>query len=110
MQSFPTPDGGMDRSRMVQKSFGVMSRVCVPPKACLGAEAAMGNMRVGLRCDYGRVPPGGQERLRGESGRDEIIEGDRGGEDGGRENGEEGEELHSRIWVVRELVDLLRVW
>jgi hypothetical protein len=48
-------------------------RGCVPPKACLGAEAAMGTMRVGLRCEYGRVPPGGQERPRGESGRDEII-------------------------------------
>lgn len=73
MQVFPTPDGGMDRSKIVQKSFGVMSGVFVPPKACLGAEAAMGTMRVGLRCEYGRVPPGGQERPRGGSGRDEII-------------------------------------
>jgi len=46
----------------------VMSGVCVPPKAYLGAEAAMGTMRVGLRCEYGRVPPGGQERPRGRAG------------------------------------------
>ena len=48
---FPHADGGMDRSKMVQKSFGVMNGVCVPPKARLGAEAAMGTMRVGLRCE-----------------------------------------------------------
>jgi len=73
VQFFPTPDGGMDRSKMVQKSFGVISGVFVQPKAWLGAEAETGTMRVGLRCEYGRVPPGGQERPRWESGREEII-------------------------------------
>ena len=62
MQFFPTPDGGMDGSKIVQKSFGVMSGVFVPPKAWLGAEAAMGTIRVGMRCEYSRVPLGGQER------------------------------------------------
>ena len=60
-------------SKIVQKSFGVISGVFVPPKAWLGAEAEMGTIKVGLRCEYGRVPPGGQERPRGESGREEII-------------------------------------
>lgn len=73
MQVLPTPEGGIDKSKIVQKSFGVMIGVWVPPKAWLGAEAAIGTIRVGLRCEDGRVPPGGQERPREESEREEMI-------------------------------------
>jgi len=90
---------------MVQKLFGVMSGVCVPLKAWLAAEAAMGTMGVGLRCEGGRVPPGGQERPQGESGREEIIS---------RGTGEEKAVVRrmgrrARGFIVG-YIDLLRVW
>jgi len=56
-----------------------------------------------------REPDGGMPEDVETGGRDNFEE-DRGGEGGGKEDGEEDEGLHSRIWMVRESVDLLRVW
>lgn len=47
MQVLPTPEGGISRLKIVQKSLGVMRGVRVEPKGMEGSLALTGTMRVG---------------------------------------------------------------